>query len=74
MDGQSDPHFLTVSYEAGMNPLTLPSLGRKKSWASQGVQVVKFTAQEDTPGAFRAVSAEFNRSREDHSEGGAKHG
>ena len=22
MDGQSDPHFLTVSYEAGMNPHT----------------------------------------------------
>lgn len=33
MEGQSDPHFLTVPYEAGMNPLTLPSFGRKKSWA-----------------------------------------
>lgn len=41
-------------------------------WASRGVLEVKFMEQKDTPVASRAIWAEFNRSRKDHREGGAK--
>lgn len=39
-------------------------------WCSE----VKFIQQEDTPGASRAIGAEFNGSRNDHREVGPKPG
>lgn len=50
------------------------ALKRKKMWASRGVPEVKFVQQEDTPGASRAIGAEFNGSRNDHREAGPKPG
>lgn len=43
-------------------------------WASRGVPEVKFIQQEDTPGASRAIWAEFNGSRNDPREVGPKPG
>lgn len=47
-------------------------LAGKEMWATRGVLEVKFTEQEGTLGAPRALWAEFNGNRNDHSEGGGK--